>query len=205
MKCLWLVRHAESRGNTGEESDMDPPLTPTGEEQARTLQRSLGGIRFDRIYLSPLKRTRRTFELSALSADHVVFDSRLLEWRPLEAYQELLPYEALPDYALGDDHDAWVTDFAERIGSFAEEVRALRFRHVLAVTHGGTACSICNALVGRRPGEQPRPAGMRPMHNTGIGQLCLSEDGAACSVGMWNHSGHLGHLGEVLQMPLHRI
>jgi probable phosphoglycerate mutase len=58
---LYLVRHAQSQGNTGEDlATGDPDLTDVGCEQARRLGERLKSQRIDRIYSSPLRRTQQT-------------------------------------------------------------------------------------------------------------------------------------------------
>jgi probable phosphoglycerate mutase len=58
---LYLVRHAQSQGNTGEDlASGDADLTEVGREQARRLGERLKSQRIDRIYASPLRRTQQT-------------------------------------------------------------------------------------------------------------------------------------------------
>jgi broad specificity phosphatase PhoE len=58
---LYLVRHAQSQGNTGEDlTTGDPDLTDVGWEQARRLGERLKTQRLSRIYSSPLRRTQQT-------------------------------------------------------------------------------------------------------------------------------------------------
>ncbi len=66
MTRLLLVRHGESTWNAERrwQGQADPPLSPRGEEEARTARaaaRAQGP--FDRIHCSPLQRARRTAEL----------------------------------------------------------------------------------------------------------------------------------------------
>jgi 2,3-bisphosphoglycerate-dependent phosphoglycerate mutase len=58
---LYLIRHAQSQGNTGEDlTTGDPDLTTTGWEQARRLGERMKTQRLDAIYASPLRRTQQT-------------------------------------------------------------------------------------------------------------------------------------------------
>ena len=58
---LYLVRHAQSQGNTGEDlTSGDPDITEIGQDQAQRLGQRLAGQRIDAIYTSPLRRTRET-------------------------------------------------------------------------------------------------------------------------------------------------
>ena len=58
---LYLVRHAQSAGNTGEDlTTGDPDLTEVGREQARRLGERFRFQKVDFIYSSPLRRTQET-------------------------------------------------------------------------------------------------------------------------------------------------
>jgi probable phosphoglycerate mutase len=58
---LYLVRHAQSQSNTGEDlTTGDPDLTEIGYEQAKRLGERLSRQRLDAIYASPLRRCQET-------------------------------------------------------------------------------------------------------------------------------------------------
>jgi 2,3-bisphosphoglycerate-dependent phosphoglycerate mutase len=58
---LYLIRHAQSQGNTGEDlTTGDPDLTEVGFEQARRLGQRMKSQKLDVIYASPLRRTQET-------------------------------------------------------------------------------------------------------------------------------------------------
>lgn len=137
---LWLVRHGESKAQTGEQFSFDPDLSAAGRRQARRLRGPLSKVRFDRIYVSPLRRARQTLELSGLvkaaGRRAVRFDSRILEL-DRDRYASLLPYPEPPDYGVPDAHDAWGADPMERLASFLDEMRAVsgKASNVLVVSH----------------------------------------------------------------------
>ena len=56
---LYIVRHGQSRGNAGTETD-DPALTETGFEQAQLTGEALQAVRFDKVYTSHLTRAVQT-------------------------------------------------------------------------------------------------------------------------------------------------
>ena len=63
---LYLIRHAQSQGNTGEDlTTGDPELTDVGWEQARRLGERLARQRIDLIFTSPLRRAIQTAEAIA--------------------------------------------------------------------------------------------------------------------------------------------
>src|SRR6266545_331692 len=58
---LYLIRHAQSQGNTGEDlTTGDPDLTEVGYEQAKRLGMRMKEQKLDVIYASPMRRTQET-------------------------------------------------------------------------------------------------------------------------------------------------
>jgi alpha-ribazole phosphatase len=133
---LWLLRHGESKAQTEEEFSFDSNLSDIGREQSRKAGELLKQVDFDRIYLSPLKRARQTFEETGIPKDKVFWDSRLVEYLPDDGYKAMLPYE-YPDYGSADEHNAWNEDFLERINGFLSDLRALNSENILVVGHAG--------------------------------------------------------------------
>ncbi len=186
---LIVLRHAESRGNVGLELDMDPALTPRGIEQARVLGRWLEGVVFDGAFISPLLRTRQTFEEAGLKARAVIFDSRLVEARDRGMYaQHCLPYPATPRYGNPDRHDAWERPFSERVREFMADAAGLPAGLYLAVCHGGTAHGLANDLV-RKPEEKQSDALAAPvatLDNAAWGEFILTGDRRGDRLVRWN-------------------
>lgn len=77
---LVLLRHGETEWSvSGQHTGRtDIPLTPAGDEQARTAGRALAGITFAAVYTSPLERARRTAVLAGYT--DAVVDPDLAEW-----------------------------------------------------------------------------------------------------------------------------
>jgi broad specificity phosphatase PhoE len=78
---VYLARHGEtawtiSRQHTGR---TDIPLTERGEANARGLRERLKRVTFERVFVSPLGRARRTCELAGFGAQSRP-EADLLEW-----------------------------------------------------------------------------------------------------------------------------
>jgi probable phosphoglycerate mutase len=80
--CLiYLVRHGGTAWTaTGQHTGRtDLPLTPDGECEARRLVDRLKGIKFVKVFTSPLQRAARTCELAGFGAS-AQLDGDLVEW-----------------------------------------------------------------------------------------------------------------------------
>ena len=77
---VYLARHGETIWSlAGRHTGLtDLPLTERGEANARALGRRLAGLSFDRVFVSPLLRARRTCELAGFAGAEV--DPDLVEW-----------------------------------------------------------------------------------------------------------------------------
>jgi len=60
---LYLVRHAESAGNTGLSDGPDPELTDLGIRQARAAAERLADLGLEVLFCSPLRRALQTAEI----------------------------------------------------------------------------------------------------------------------------------------------
>src|SRR5579863_9112940 len=81
LPIVYLARHGETAWSlTGQHTGLtDLPLTEQGEENACALRARLGGLKFAKVFTSPLQRARRTCELAGFGAVAEV-DPNLVEW-----------------------------------------------------------------------------------------------------------------------------
>ena len=145
---LYLIRHgqtAHNRDALGLGRD-DVPLTPFGEQQAAALSGRLSGVRFNRVFCSPLKRAARTAEL-AVGGAQVEIREALTEMDVGETEGMTYPEmrvrfpEFLARWA-GDDCDLVrmpggesLADVAVRLQEFIAELRSLDSEEVAVVSH----------------------------------------------------------------------
>ena len=194
---LWLVRHAQSAAQTGEELSVDANLSALGRKQAARLVEPIGKIHFDAAFISPLKRARQTFEASGASVKpgcFMEFDTRIVEAMQKDGYLPLLPYEKLPGYALPDRHDAWNVDILGRVRPFLKEMEELSQEHadILVVSHAMVLNVIFHIFVwGATSGDPETYKNCRP-GNASVSILERSPDSKTYNtLRLWNHQEHL--------------
>lgn len=158
---VWLARHGAAIG-TGEVAIgwSDPPLSPTGREQAEALASSLAPRRVRAVHTSDLRRARETAE--CVAARHAVTatvtsDLRELNFGAWEGRRLSALWTELPDEA-----QAWEADIRSTPSQFGESVRDLerrvrRFRdalfaqgltEVVVVAHHGSLAALEATLTG---------------------------------------------------------
>jgi probable phosphoglycerate mutase len=117
---LLLIRHGLPELVVNDDgSPADPPLSPTGREQADRVARWLDGLAIDRVYASPLRRARETAEPLALRRGLEVSIERGV--REYDADAALyIPLEELKRH----DYPRWKELVA---GGYAPEVDFLAF------------------------------------------------------------------------------
>jgi broad specificity phosphatase PhoE len=81
LPVLYIARHGDTAWTvSGQHTGLtDLPLTPEGEQHARLLGERLKGLKFAKVFTSPLQRARRTCELAGFGAVAET-DPDLVEW-----------------------------------------------------------------------------------------------------------------------------
>ena len=144
---IYIIRHGQTEGNAAKQLQgiSDRPLNDTGIKQARDAGKALrgAGVRFSRVYTSPLVRAIQTASIIAENVAQTA-DRRLIE-------MDYGPYEGMSLNNPAPEVSAFFRDFANtpapagmeqlrdvvaRMGSFLEEVRDVAEREdVLVSTH----------------------------------------------------------------------
>ena len=79
---LYIARHGESLGNTGEDTGPDPKLSQKGKKQASLLGERMKNVKLDAVFSSPLIRAVETAEATIaimsvfLSASKIILSSK---------------------------------------------------------------------------------------------------------------------------------
>jgi broad specificity phosphatase PhoE len=81
LPVIYIARHGETAWTlTGQHTGLtDLPLTPQGERNARALADRLTGLKFDKVFTSPLQRASKTCALAGFG-DVAEVDRDLVEW-----------------------------------------------------------------------------------------------------------------------------
>ncbi len=144
---IYIIRHGQTEGNAAKQLQgrSNRPLNDTGIQQAEDARTLLdaAGVRFSRVYASPLIRARQTADIVAEGVPQLE-DDRLIE-------MDYGPYEGMSLENPAPEVLAFFKDFAHnpapegmeqlddvvaRMGSFLEDVRAFAAREdILVSTH----------------------------------------------------------------------
>jgi broad specificity phosphatase PhoE len=166
MGELVLIRHGETEWTLSGQhtSYTDIPLTPHGEEQARTLAPLLASRHIARVLTSPMQRARDTAKLAGL--DHSRIDPDLVEWDygGYEGVTTRAIHKTRPGWDLWTDGvpegpEGHPGESAEQVGDRADRVLA-RVDAAFANGEGGDVVLVAHAhllrvLTARRLGLPP--------------------------------------------------
>ena len=192
MRKIWIVRHAESKAQTGEQTGLDTSLSMKGLGQSRKIGSALSEIRFDTVLVSPLRRARETYEASGLSATKARFDSRLIESMPPGGYRDILPYPNLPSYAMPDIHDAWHSDVADRANGIAAELRSSQDENILLISHAMFIGKLMEAMLLGGIRHETRIEFIFHTENASVSLLSFdSQESTSVKIRFWNRTDHL--------------
>jgi probable phosphoglycerate mutase len=121
---VYLARHGETAWTiTGQHTGLtDLPLTPVGEKNARKLGGALMGVRFARVFSSPLSRAWQTCELAGFRKSVEVLTD-LVEWdygqyegrKSVEIHAECSNWDLFRDGCPGGESPEQVAARADRV------------------------------------------------------------------------------------------
>lgn len=154
---LYLVRHGETDWNVQGllQGQMDVPLNPTGEKQAKRLKNRFRRIRFAIIFSSDLLRAKRTAEIIALEKKIAIHSSKALRerdygrfegksWKNDREYLQLLKkfFQLSGKQRYNTKMHPDIESDEELMGRLIPFLREIAIgypgKNVLVVTHGGT-------------------------------------------------------------------
>ena len=162
LPIIYLARHGETAWSlTGQHTGLtDLPLTERGEQNARALRERLIGLKFGKVFTSPLQRAARTCELAGFGAVAEV-DRDLMEWnygqyegrRTAEIHAERPDWQLFRDGCRGGESPDQVGARADCVLSRVRAVRA----DVLLFSSGHFLRVLAARWLGLEPGSRKIP------------------------------------------------
>ena len=169
---IWITRHGQTNLNRAHlmQGRTDEPLNSTGISQAQAMRSLLlaeyGGLRFDAVFSSPLKRAVETASIiGGIPAEEVRIDSRLIE-TDFGIYEKrkyylmgpaMTLYWALPELFPAPASFETIASMVSRSRSFLSELGTYPYENVLLACHGGILRALCGCLEDRPNGIRWRP------------------------------------------------
>jgi broad specificity phosphatase PhoE len=192
LQTVYLVRHGETAWSlTGQHTGLtDLPLTERGECSARQLVAPLRGLKFARVFTSPLQRARRTCELAGFGSSAEV-DGDLVEWD----YGE---YECLRTAEIRDLRPGWEIfrdgipggESIEQIGARADRVVS-RIRSIPGAVLLFSSGHFLRVLAARWLGLEPQAARFFLLAAASLSMLTYEHGPSEPAIGLWNDTRHL--------------
>ena len=188
-----LVRHGETAWSlAGRHTGLtDLPLTEHGEQNARRLGERLRGLKFAKVFTSPLQRAARTCELAGFKAVAEI-DQDLAEWnygdyeglRTPEIRAERPGWQLFRDGCPGGESPGQVAARAERV---LQRVRAVPGA-VLIFSSG----HFLRVLAARWLGLEAGDGRFFALDTASLSELGYERDLSAPVIRLWNDTRHVG-------------
>lgn len=192
LPAFYLARHGETAWSlSGQHTGLtDLPLTEHGERNARQLGERLRGLKFARVFTSPLQRARKTCELSGFGKVAET-DPDLLEWnygeyeglRSAEIHARCPGWLIFRDGCPGGESPAQVADRADRV---IKRVRAVG-DDVLVFSSG----HFLRVLTARWLGQAPTAGSFFLLSTASLSVLSYEHDLSQPAVQLWNDTRHV--------------
>jgi broad specificity phosphatase PhoE len=194
LPVIYLARHGETAWSlTGQHTGLtDLPLTERGEQNAKALGKRLLGLKFGKVFTSPLQRAARTCELAGFGPVAEV-DRDLLEWnygqyegrRTAEIHAERPDWQLFRDGCPGGESPDQVAARADRV---VTRVRALR-ADVLVFSSG----HFLRVLAGRWLGLEPAAGRYLLLSTASLSALGYEHNLGQPVIRLWNDTRHVGN------------
>lgn len=206
MTEIYIIRHAEAEGNLYRRAQgwYDSLITPRGYEQIKALSKRFDGVKIDRVYSSPLFRTRTT--ASAICAPRNLAMTLMEDMREIDVG----PWEDMPWGEIARLWPEQLYDFNCQIDKFhmegAETVYGVQ-RRMLGAIHtvaeecpGMTVAAFSHGmairlLLGAAMGIPMSEIGSAVAHGDNTAVSMLKVEGEKISVVFANDASHIS--GEI--------
>ena len=197
LPAVYLARHGETAWTlSGQHTGLtDLPLTERGESNARKLGARLRGLKFAKVFTSPLQRAMRTCELAGFG-DAAQIDRDLLEWnygdyegrRSAEIHAERADWQLFRDGCPGGETPQQIGARVDRLVNRVRAIQREMHGDVLLFSSGHVLRVLTARWLGLEPG-----AGRFFLLSTGsLSTLSYEHNLAEPAIRLWNDTGHLG-------------
>jgi len=191
---IYLARHGETAWSlSGQHTGLtDLPLTERGEQNARQLGKRLAGLKFAKVFSSPLQRAHTTCKLAGFG-DQAVIDPQLVEWN----YGD---YEGRRTPDIHIDRPGWLVfrdgcpggespdQVASRADQIIQRVRAVN-DDVLIFSSG----HFLRMLAARWLGLAPVTGQNFLLSTASVSILSYEHNQSRSAILLWNDTSHLDH------------
>jgi len=194
LPVLYIARHGNTAWtHTGQHTGLtDLPLTSDGERNAVRLGERLKGMKFAKVFTSPLQRASRTCELSGFGAEAET-DPDLVEWNygKYEGLTSAQILEQRPDWDLfrnGVPGGESLEQIGERADRVVERVRRVT-GDVLLFSSGHFIRVLTARWLGLGPGVGGRYFLLSP---ASLSALSYEHNLSRPVIRLWNDDHHVG-------------
>jgi probable phosphoglycerate mutase len=192
LPLIYLARHGETNwSRSGQHTSFtDLPLDEHGEQEARRLRERLSGLKFAKVFTSPLQRAARTCELAGFKAVAKI-DPDLVEWnygkyegrKTVEIHAEAPNWDLFRDGGPGGESPAQVGARADRV---LGRVRAVQ-GDVLIFSSG----HFLRVLTARWLGLEAAGGRYFMLHTASVSILGYENSVAHPALRLWNDTRHV--------------
>jgi broad specificity phosphatase PhoE len=192
LSIVYLARHGETAWTiTGQHTGRtDLPLTERGERNARHLADRLAGLRFAKVYTSPLRRAVRTCELAGFRSVAEI-DAELVEWdygqyeglRSAEIRLKRPDWQLFRDGCPGGESPEKVAARADRVISRLRPIPG----HVLVFSSGHFMRMLAARWIGM---QTPADARHFMLSTASLSALGYEDSLSRSVIRLWNETRH---------------
>ena len=167
---IYVTRHGQTDYNKKRmmQGRSDIPLNEVGIAQATARRETLGDIKFDAVYSSPLIRAVKTAQIIGnVSEEEIIKDERIIEanfgkYELMNYYGTGIPmmlYWSFPELFKAPEGVETIQEMIDRTSSFLKELEQKDYENVLVACHGGIIRPIRGYLENKKSGIiwRPRP------------------------------------------------
>ena len=191
MKHIWLIRHGQSMSQIDETvPGLNPPLSPLGEQQARALVPRVKDLHTDVVFVSPLIRACRTYQLSQIGGDRIAFNKCALEctWGHEDAYADV-DFQSLADIAEIDVSDRHLLPARDRAELLIADIVAAHGESFVVFGHCCIFSQIFKTFFNTNSAGETRAVS----ENTAVSKLVITHDSVRL-LEYWNDHNHVPSL-----------